>query len=74
MKLEPLDNRLGELNKEENEIIKLRNVLPYRKVKNEINLQGDLKDIKNILEQTDQIKEQVADFQQTMGRGQSRSR
>jgi len=53
-KLEPLDNKLSDLKKEQIEIIKLKNTLPSRKSENEINLHGDVKDVTNVLQQTNQ--------------------
>lgn len=58
-KLEPLDRKFNELQKEQKDITKLKNVLPAKMLEKEINLQGDSKDVQDILRQTERIKQDV---------------
>lgn len=73
-KIEPLNRKLNDLNKEQRSIIGLKNAIPSRNLERTINVQGDSKDIKNILEQTNQIIRQSTEMQQTMVRARSLSR
>lgn len=73
-KLEPLDSKLDDLRKEQSSIMKLNGAMPSRDLSKEINVQGDVKEAKNILEQADLITQQLAEMQQTVGRARSRSR
>jgi LysM repeat protein len=72
-KLGALDQKQNELTNEKRDIIKLKDIIPSRKLEQTIDVQGDAKDVKNLLGQSDQIKQQVADLQpaQVQSRGRS---
>jgi hypothetical protein len=67
-KLAQLNSKISMLKKEKSDLIALKNSLPSRKLRHELHIQGDARNVRNLLNQTDKIMHQVSAIEQTITR------